>query len=166
MFYSIFQPLRPLVPHLSLKSFGPSEFEVLWITRFSWKKENILILNWALYHSPPPTSVHFYRLSKVLWVCCCLNSLWMCLPHISSAQYSITPSLCHFSVHLQAAPLLISSLPWARANFSGLGSLFSGLLSGPVLPFVLLQIMIHYWWRSHLLSHFYHFNQISVFVDQ
>lgn len=68
-----------------------------------------------------PTSVHFHGFSKGFWVCHCLDSLWMCLPHFSSAQYLVTPFWCHFSVHLQTAPLLISNTPWARSDFSGLG---------------------------------------------
>ena len=90
-------------------------------------------------HSPTPTPIHFHWLSKNFWVCYCRSSL--CLPHISSAQYSATPSSCHFRVHWQAAPLLISNPPWAHSSFSGFGSLFFQLLSGPVLAFVSLQSM-------------------------
>lgn len=63
----------------------------------------------------------------------------VCPPHISSAQHSVTLFLCHTKVHFQAAPLLISNPPLACRDFSGLGSLFSLLLSGPVVPFVLLE---------------------------
>lgn len=108
---------------------------------------------------PHPTSVHFHWLREDFGVCHHRDSLWMCLPHLSSAQHSATPSLCHFSVHGQTAPLLISSPPWVRSDFSGLGSLFRLLLSGPALPFVLLQSRIHHSWRSRLLSSFYHSNQ-------
>lgn len=42
-------------------------------------------------HFPPPTSVHFPWLGREFWVCCCVSCVWMCVPHVNSAQHSVTP---------------------------------------------------------------------------
>lgn len=104
MCYRIFQPLRPLAPHLNWKSFGSSEAEVLWMRRFSWEKKSIYVLNWVLCPSPPPTSVRFHW-QQSFSGSVTASTPCECVSHTPAVPSTQSHHLCVTSVSIDRQPL-------------------------------------------------------------
>jgi hypothetical protein len=119
MFSVIFKPLRLLDPHWNVKSVSPSKVEVLWMARFLEKKKKEHFCFWIECCPSPPPDICPFSLAwqSVLGLSLPGRHMNVCLPHISSTQHSITPSLCHW--------MSIPRLPLGPAQISHAWGLYS-----------------------------------------
>lgn len=89
--------MRPVAPHLNLKSFCPSGVQVLWTTRFPWKMETIWFL---IQHCVTPHTQHLSILigSRKISTCVTTSTPCECVSHTWAVPSPPSHQRCVISV--------------------------------------------------------------------